>query len=423
MQKSLAPAAARQATPHPGIGFAEFVVLIALIMATNALAIDAMLPALPAIGAALGAASDNQAQLVVTAYLIGFGFAQIFYGPLSDRFGRRPLLIGCLAFYAVFAAFSAFAASMEQMAAARFLQGVAAAATRVLAVSVVRDCYSGRTMARVMSLAFVVFLAVPILAPGIGQVIVLIAPWPWIFGLLAFGGAAVAVWTALRLPETLPAAARRPLVAGAVLGAFRFVLTNRMSIGYTIASTFVLGGLFGFINSAQQVFVDVLGLGVYFPLAFAAIAGVIVVSNLLNARIVERLGMRRVSHAAIIGYTAAATVHAVIAAAGWESVASFLLLQGAMMFCFGLTAGNFGAMAMEPVGHIAGSASSVQGFITTLGGALLGFWIGQSFDGTLVPLTLGYSVLGLAAIATVLVTERGRLFQQVHAPRGRAGGR
>jgi len=413
------PGAATQTDPHPGIGFGEFVALIALAMAVNALAIDIMLPALSEIGAALGAVNDNEAQLIITAYLVGFGFAQIFYGPLTDRYGRRPVLIISLAFYALFGAAAAFAATMDQMIAARFLQGAAAAASRVLAVSIVRDCYSGRRMARVMSLTFIVFLAVPVVAPSVGQVIVLVAPWPWIFGVLALFGAAVAVWAARRLPETLPQNARLPINARAILSAFRIVLTSRMSIGYTVASTFVLGGLFGFINSAQQVFVDVLGLGVFFPLAFAAIAGFIAASSLLNARIVERLGMRLVSHAALIGYTVIATVHAAFALADLDSAFVFLPLQSAMMFCFGLTAGNFNAMAMEPVGHVAGTASSAQGFITTLGGALLGFWIGQHFDGTLVPLTLGYSVLGFAAIVTVLVTERGRLFQPANAPPAR----
>ena len=416
MQRTAPVAAATRDNPHPGIGFREFVTLVALVMAVNALAIDTMLPALSQIGAALGAASDNHAQLIVTAYLVGFGAAQIFYGPLTDRYGRRPVLMFSLAFYALFGAAAAFAVTLDQMLAARFLQGVAGAATRVLAISIVRDCYSGRRMARVMSLTFIVFLAVPVVAPSIGQAIVLIAPWPWIFGLLALFGGGVAIWAALRMPETLPADARRPISVTAILSAFRIVLTSRMSIGYTIAATFVLGGLFGFINSAQQVFVDVLGLGVYFPLAFAAIAGVLAASSLLNARIVERLGMRRVSHSALLGYTAIATFHAAIALAGLESVTLFLLLQSAMMFCFGLTVGNFNAMAMEPVGHVAGTASSIQGFITTLGGALLGFWVGQRFDGTLVPLTLGYAILGFAAIAAVLATERFRLFQPINAP-------
>ena len=402
--------------PHGGMGFREFVAIIAALMATNAMAIDAMLPALPEIGRALRVADDNEVQLVITAYLLGFGFAQIFYGPLSDRFGRRPVLLASLAAYTLFSLIAGFAVTMEQMVVARALQGASAAACRVLAVSIVRDCYSGRRMARVMSLAFIVFIAVPVVAPTLGQVIVLVAPWPWIFGVLALTGAALALWGALRLPETLAPEARLPINAAAILRAFRIVLTTRMSIGYTIAATLVLGGLFGFINSAQQIFVDVLGLGPYFPLVFAIIALFVAASSLLNSRIVERVGMRIVSHTALLGFTAIATIHAFVAIAGLESVYTFVPLQAGMMFCFGLVIGNFNAMAMDPVGHVAGTASSIQGFITTLGGALIGFWIGQQFNGTVIPLMVGFSVLGFMGIAAVLVTERGRLFRPANAP-------
>jgi DHA1 family bicyclomycin/chloramphenicol resistance-like MFS transporter len=207
-----------------------------------------------------------------------------------------------------------------------------------------------------------------------------------------------------------------PIRLASIRDAFVAVLTTRMSIGYTIAATLVLGSLFGFINSAQQVFVDVLGLGAYFPLVFAGIALFVGASSFLNSQIVERLGMRLVSHVALIGFTAVATVHALVAGAGLETLYVFIPLQSAMMFCFGLTMGNFGAMAMEPVGHIAGTASSVQGFITTLGGALIGFWIGQQFDGTVVPLVTGFAVLGFLAILAVAVTEGGKLFRGLHAP-------
>jgi DHA1 family bicyclomycin/chloramphenicol resistance-like MFS transporter len=390
--------------------FGEFVTIIAATMAINALAIDAMLPALPQIGAALGMAEDNQAQLVITAYLLGFGFAQIVYGPLSDRYGRRPVLLAGLAIFTLFSFVAAAAANLEQMLVARAFQGIGAAATRVIGVSIVRDCYSGRRMARVMSLVFIVFIAVPVVAPSLGQAIVLFAPWPWIFGLLAAFGVALSLWVGLRLPETLRMEDRLPIRASAILDAFKVVLTTRVSIGYTIASTLILGSLFGFINSAQQIFVEVLGLGAWFPLVFAAIAIFIAASSYLNSRIVERLGMRKVSHAALIGFTVSAGLHLLVAWLGYESVYTFVPLQAATMFCFGLTMGNFGAMAMEPVGHIAGTASSVQGFITTLGGALLGFWIGQHYDGTAVPLTLGFLVLGFLGIVAVLVTERGRLF-------------
>ncbi|WP_332888324.1 multidrug effflux MFS transporter [Caulobacter endophyticus] len=285
-------------SPHAGMSFAQFVALIAAMMATNALAIDSMLPALPQISASLGLTADNQRQWVITAYLLGFGAAQIAYGSLADRYGRKPVLLTGLVLYVLFSLACALTTSFEMLLAARALTGVGAAATRVLSVSIVRDCYSGRRMAQVMSLSFIVFLAVPIIAPSIGQAIVLVAPWRWIFGVMAVFGAAVIAWTALKLPETLHPEDRTPISPKAILGAFRTALTDRVAMGYTIAATLVLAGLFGFINSAQQVFVDALGAGEWFTLIFAGIAGGIALASLVNARIVERLGMRKVSHAA-----------------------------------------------------------------------------------------------------------------------------
>jgi len=398
------------APPRHGMSFRAFVALTAALMATNALAIDSMLPALPQMAEALGIAEANDRQWIVTAYLLGFGASQIVYGTLSDRYGRRPVLLFGLIVYVLASIAAAFAGSFEAMMAARVVQGVGAAATRVLVVSVVRDCYSGRDMARVMSLAMIVFLAVPILAPSIGQAILWVAPWRWIFGVLTAFGAAVMAFVALRLPETLHEEDRKPIDVASVAAAFRTTLTTRIAVGYMLAMAFILGGLFGFINSAQQVFVDVFHAPELFTTIFAFIAGFMAVASLLNSRIVGRLGMRRVSHAALIGYILFTGTHALVALSGHESLWSFALLQGCAMFCFGLMGPNFGALAMDPLGHVAGTASSVQGFVTTVGGALLGFYIGQHFDGTAVPLTLGFSLCGLAALAVVLVTERGRLF-------------
>ncbi|MCO5090441.1 MAG: multidrug effflux MFS transporter [Bosea sp.] len=392
------------------MGFYPFVTLAAALMGTNALAIDSMLPALPQMGEALGIAEANQRQWIITAYLLGFGVAQIVYGTLSDRYGRRPVLLAGLAIYVVASIAAAFAGSFEAMMAARVLQGIGAAATRVLVVSIVRDCYAGREMARVMSLAMIVFLAVPILAPSIGQAILWVAPWRWIFGLLTVFGAFLMVWVFIRLPETQHPQDRKPIDPASVLGAFRTALTSRIGVGYMLAMAFMLGGLFGFINSAQQVFVDVFHTPELFTTIFALIALFMVAASLLNSRIVGRLGMRRVSHGALIGYIGFTSVHALVALTGHETLWIFAILQGAAMFCFGLIGPNFGAMAMEPLGHVAGTASSVQGFVTTVVGALLGFFIGQHFDGSVVPLTMGFALCGIAALATVLIVERGRLF-------------
>ncbi|HZV85230.1 MAG TPA: multidrug effflux MFS transporter [Brevundimonas sp.] len=393
-----------------GPGFPEFVALIAMMMALNALAIDSMLPALPAIGEALGVSAENDRQWVITAYLLGFGVTQIVYGPLADRYGRKPVLMVGLSLYVVFSVLAALSPSFELLIAARVGTGVGAAALRVLAVSIVRDRYSGRTMARVMSLSFLVFLGVPILAPTLGQAVLMVAPWPWVFGVLALAGAAFMIWALIRLPETLAPENRMPIRVARVASAFREALTNRQSIGYTLAMTAIAGALFGFINSSQQIFFDVFDAAHLFTTVFGAVAGGIAVASLLNARLVERLGSRLISHTALVGFIVMSAVHAGVALSGHETIWTFAVLQALTMFCFGFIAGNFGAMAMEPMGHIAGTASSAQGFISTTGGALLGFAIGQQFDGSAAPMTVGFVVLGVGALLCVLLAERGRLF-------------
>lgn len=398
-------------SPHPGMGFGQFVALIAAMMATNALAIDSMLPALPHIGEALGVHDPNARQWVITAYLLGFGVAQLAYGSLADCYGRKPVLMAGLTLYTVFAALCAFSTSFEMLLVARFLTGLGAASTRVLSVSIVRDCYAGRQMARVMSLAFIVFLATPIIAPSVGMVIMMVASWRWIFGVLSIFGLIVMAWAAIKLPETQHPEDRIPISVAGVSSAFKAALTDRIAMGYTLAATLVLAGLFGFLNSAQQVFAEVLHAGDLFPLIFAGIAGAMAVSSLLNSRIVERLGMRKVSHWALIGFIVVAAAHAAIALSGRETLLTFAVMQASMMFCFGLVMSNFGAIAMEPLGHVAGAAASIQGFITTIGGAVFGFLIGQLYDGTTIPLTIGFTGFGLAGLLMVLATEKGRLFQ------------
>jgi len=397
-----------------GPGFPEFVALIAMMMALNALAIDAMLPALPAIGTALGVVTENSRQWVITAYLLGFGVAQIIYGPLADRYGRKPVLMIGLALYVLFSVLAAFSPTFETLILARIGSGIGAAALRVLAVSIVRDRYSGRTMARVMSLSFLVFLGVPILAPTLGQLILNVAPWRWIFGVLAVAGGAFTLWAAIRLPETLRREDRLPIQVDRIAAAFREALTNRRSMGYTLAMTAITGSLFGFINSSQQIFFDVFEEPALFTIFFGLMAGGVAIASLLNARLVERLGSRLISHTALMGFITMGVIHSVVTLSGHETIWAFAVLQGLTMFCFGLIAGNFGAMAMEPMGHIAGTASSAQGFISTTAGSTLGFLIGQQFNGTVTPLALGITACGVLALIAVLFAEQGRLFTARH---------
>jgi MFS transporter, DHA1 family, multidrug resistance protein len=294
--------------------------------------------------------------------------------------------------------------------AARVLQGTMSASTRVLTISIVRDCYSGRPMARMMSLAQMVFFVIPILAPSIGSAILLVGPWRTIFWLLGGFAAVVAIWAAMRLPETLHTNDRREISLASLLSAWKITLTNRYSLGYTLASSGIFGALMGYINSSQQIFGDVFKRPDIFPFAFAGVAAAMGVATFANARIVERYGTRRISHWALLGLIAITAVHLAIAMAGYENLWVFLILQAMTMACFGLIGSNFGSMAMEPVGHIAGTASSVQGFVSTMGGAIIGISIGQSFDGTTVPVSAGFLIVAVVALGIVLVTEGGKLF-------------
>ncbi|WCT74103.1 multidrug effflux MFS transporter [Sphingomonas naphthae] len=400
--------------PDPGLRFREFVGLIAALMAASALAIDSMLVALPDIGRSLGVASENDRQWVITIFMLGFGGAQIVYGPLADRYGRKPVLIWSMLGFAVMSFVAAFATSYPMFLAARFLEGIAVAGSRVLAVSIVRDCYSGRQMARVMSLSMMVFLAVPVLAPSIGQLIVFVVPWPGIFVFLGLFGAIVATWGALRLNETLHPEYRRPISVSALLSGFGAVLTRRQSVGYTLGSTVIFGSLVGYISSIQQIFSDVFHQPKMLPIVFAAGASMMGMGAFTNSRIVERIGSRKVSHGALCMFILVAVLHLLHSRSGNETIWVFGLFMGLQMACFTLIGSNFSSMAMEPVGDLAGTASSIQGFTTTVGGAMIGSAIGQSFDGTTQPMAMGFVLVSLVALGIVLVTERGKLFRPHH---------
>jgi DHA1 family bicyclomycin/chloramphenicol resistance-like MFS transporter len=388
----------------------EFIALMAALMALNALAIDVMLPALPTMGEALNVVRENDRQYVLSAYLLGFGIAQLFLGPISDRYGRRmPLLVG-MAVYVVAAALAAFAPSFEILLLLRFIQGLGAASTRVVAQSVVRDRFNGRDMAEVMSLIFMVFMVVPVFAPAIGQLLLFSGHWQLIFLFMAGLAAAVAVWAYLRMDETLAAENRRPLKVSVIAEGFRLVFSNRSAFFYGISSMFVMGGLFGFINTAQQIYVDIYGLGAYFPVAFAFVAALMAVSSFLNSKIVGALGMRRVAHSALLVFTGLSGIWLALAYTGNLPFAAFMTVFTLIMFTFGLVGSNTTTLAMEPLGAVAGTASSVFGFLQTAGGAALGAAIGHVYDGTIVPVASGFFFLGFVAVLCVLVAEKGKLF-------------
>jgi DHA1 family bicyclomycin/chloramphenicol resistance-like MFS transporter len=394
--------------PRPGSR--EIVVLLAGLMALNAFAIDAMIPALPAIGADLDVASHNNRQLVVVTYFLGFGVGQIFWGPLADRFGRKPILATGVALYTGFALLCGIAASFELLIAGRVAMGASAAVTRVLVVAMVRDLFEGEAMARVMSLVFMVFMLVPVLAPNIGQGILLIGPWRAIFWVLAGYGALMWLWSFLRLPETLHPEYRRKLNLAEIGQGVKIAATDRLSLGYTAALTAVFGGLTAYIASIQQIVFDVFAAPHLIGLVFAAVAAPMAVASWGNARVVGRFGLRRTGHAGLIGFVGVTAAHLAVAEMIAEPLWLFVAMMGLTFVAFAFTTSNFGTLAMRNMAPIAGTASSFQGVTGTIGGALIGLTIGQAFDGTQLPFLVGLALCGMIAFGLVLWTERGRLF-------------
>ncbi len=394
----------------PALSKPQFIALMAMLMAINAISIDIMLPGLQEIGASLGVVDENTRQYVITAYLLGMGCAQLIFGPLSDRFGRKLPLLGGLGLYALCALAIVFVPSFTGLLALRFIQGIGAAATRVITISIVRDIYGGRMMAEVMSLVLMVFMIVPVIAPSIGQLIMIFAEWHMIFVVICVFALSVATVVMLRLPETLSAEHRRPFTVTSILAGFRIVLTNRVSLCYSLAAAFLFGSLFGFINSAQQILVGIYGLGHWFPLVFAGFASMMALASFTNSRLVRRYGMRRLSHGALIGFVISSLIWVVASVSGMLPFWLFALLYACAMFQFGLIGSNFNAMAMEPLGHVAGTASSVLGFTQTIGGATIGALIGQEFNGTITPLAIGFLTVSIIGLAFVLTAEKGKLF-------------
>jgi len=390
--------------------FGEFVALTAMMIALVALSIDVMLPALPEIGQDLGVQRDNHNQLIISLLFVGLAVGQMLYGPASDSTGRKPaiyagfglLIIGCL--------LSLFATSFPMMLAGRVIQGVGVAGPRIVTVAMVRDRYKGRAMAQVMSYVMAVFILVPIIAPAFGQGIILFAGWRAIFAAYLGLALIVLVWFAFRQPETLAPNQRLPFSLTRIVMGVREVFATRIAIGYTIAAGLILGAFLGYLNTAQQIFQEQYGLGKLFPLIFGVLAVSFGCASVLNARLVMRYGMRRLTtwSSLTIGTLSAAFFAVAYVQAGhpplWALMAFFLTV----FFCIGLLFGNLNALAMEPLGHIAGVGAAVVGALTTTISLLLGILIGQSYNSTVLPLVGGFAVLSLASAAVMRWAEYKR---------------
>lgn len=393
--------------PQKPIPYAELVAVTSAVMALNALAIDMMLPALGVIGAALGAARENDRQLIVVLYIVANGVSQLFMGPVVDHFGRRRVLLVALAAYAAGSLLSVIANSFTLLLAARAFQGAATAGARVAMLAMVRDRYAGAEMARVMSVAITIFMAAPIFAPMIGQGVLLIGDWRWTFGALLVYGALLAAWTLLRIPESQSAAARPPLSFAMAFAAYREFFSTRASLGYVAVQTLLFGGLFGFISSSEQVYVEQYRLGPWFPAAFGASAVGFALAAVINARIVAKIGMRRIARCGLLGLVALQIVHLGFHGLIAESGVFFAAFITATFFCMGFVTPNAQALAMEPAGHIAGVAAAANGFATGAFGGAIGGLIGRSYDGSTAPLVAAFAVLGAASLAASLWADGG----------------
>ena len=382
---------------------AEFIPLVALLMSLVALAIDTMLPALPAIGRDLGVQRANDVQFVVTALFLGLGFGQIFYGPLSDSIGRKRAIYAGLAVFMAGCLVSIFAPTFEVMIAGRILQGVGVAGPRIVTVALIRDRYEGREMARLMSFVMAVFILVPTVAPALGQGIEWLGGWRAIFVTLFLIAAVAFAWFSLRQPETLPVASRRPFSPRVIARGVREVLGIRAALGYTLAMGFVFSPFIAYLSSAQQIFQEAYRTGALFPAYFGALALAIGGAAIVNGRLVMHYGMRRLSNGATVSITLVSFV-------AWAGAFAFNGLPPLWLFmayllivfaCVGLIFGNLSTLAMGPLGHIAGVGSAVVASLSTLISVPFGTFVGQNFDGTIYALVGAFAVFGAGTIAAM----------------------
>jgi MFS transporter, DHA1 family, multidrug resistance protein len=408
----------RQAIRRRPLGQAEFTSLLALSMALAALGIDLMLPAFSAMRADLGLAPDSTAiSAVVTAYFLGLAAGQVVYGPLADRFGRRPILYLGYGVYAFGALAATLSPSLSLLVIARFVWGLGAAGPRVITLAAIRDTFEGERMSRAMSFVMAVFILVPVIAPTVGAAIVSVVSWRYLFGLCIVAVAIVAVW-GVRMPETLRHEDRLELSLRRIGRAAREVVSHRETIGYTFALTALYGVFLSYIGSAEIIFSVAFGRPEAFPFIFGGLGLVMGAAMLLNARVVGRLGTRRLAHGVLVGYVVAAAGVAALAVLteGQPPLWAFLIGLGTMVFSHALLIPNLNTIAMAPMGAIAGTASSVIGSVQLAVGAALGAMLDRAFDGTVLPISLGFLGYGLLCLVLVLVAERGRLFEPLHAP-------
>ncbi len=386
----------------------EFVPMVALLTSLSALAIDAMLPALTTITQELNLANANRSQLVISFIFIGMSIGQLMYGPISDAIGRRkPLIAGLLIFIAG-SFISSISATFEIMLFGRLLQGLGAASTRVVKTAIVRDYYSGDQMAKIMSFTMMIFVIVPALAPSLGQLILLKYNWRAIFYLLMSLGSIGLIWFSIRMPESLVENKRRPINIKNIKEAVIEILTNKNTMAYTLSAGLIFGAFIGYISSSAQIFKDVFDQEKNFPVLFGTLALAIGSASFANAKFVEKVGMKKLTVSALKALAVFASIFLCLIYTFDMSreLIPFLIYMLLSFFCIGILFGNFNALAIQPLGHIAGIATAVITSIQTLIFLTLGTYIGQSYNQTIYPLVLGFLILSILSFLIIKLVSR-----------------
>lgn len=393
-----------------GPGYREFVILMAVMISITALSIDMMLPALPEIGRDLRVEHANDVQLVVSILLFGMGIGQLMVGPFSDSFGRKPVIITGFFIFIMGCVLSIFSNRFEVMVVGRMIQGIGTAGPRTAIIALVRDRFGGRAMARIMSVVMAIFIVVPAIAPALGQAVLLTMGWRAIFGVLMIQGIAVVTWFTIRQPETLARKDRIPFSGGRVMEAVFKVVKNRLSMGYTLASGLTAGVLMSYLNSAQQIFQEVYGLGRQFPIYMAVLALFVGGASLVNSRIVMRFGMRMLSHRAVLSFVVLTTINLALTyqMGGRTPLWLMMVLFAPSFFCMGILFGNLSAIAMEPLKHMAGIGAAIIGSLSNFISSSLGTIVGRCYDGSTMPLASGFFIFGLLTAMAMHWAERSR---------------
>ena len=392
---------------HKTMGVAETASLVALLTSLVAISIDAMLPALPEIGRNFHLLENNNTQLVIGLFLLGNTFGQLLFGPLSDAFGRKPVIVATLILFLSGCVLSVTANSFFMLLIGRILQGVGASGPRTVSVSMVRDLYSGREMARIMSIAMTIFIIVPVLAPTLGQAIIFFAGWRYIFVVFIGVGLLGLAWVLIRQPETLTEKNRRPLHLSSIIEGLIAVLRIRSVLGYALAMGATFGSFVGFLSSIQQIFHDTFGVGKWFPYLFGAMALFTGAALIYNTRIVMKVGMQKIVEVAMGCSVAISLFYLALYIAGPAlGLLGFMVWGALSFFCIGMCFGNLNTLAMEPLGEMAGIGAAIVGFLASLVAILSGIPLGRAYDGTQLPLIAGFAVLGIVGFGFTVWARR-----------------